>query len=232
MFKSIIAVLSLGVCFCTPVTAAESSFKFEAIPSLEDMVSVVKAKFPLDTPRSELRHAFVEQGHATLKVKPGDRNVEKYIYDINLCRYYVWRWNISADYDSGGKLRQLYLNGDIVFADGNPKKVVSKVAETGKKASIYRIQRPRPEADKGENSLGFILFDRDSDLQTADDQVLIGAGPSRPDPANMGKMVTYTEVEPWRSIFDFDEAGRVVPYHGDCQAADKVFKASLEKHQQ
>lgn len=222
-------MFALAACFCAPVSAAEPGFRFEAIPSLENMASLVKAKFPLGTPRSELRRAFVEQGHATLKVKPGDQKVEKYIYDINLCRYYVWRWNISADYDSGGKLRQLYLNGDIVFAGGNPKKVISKVAEKGKKASIYRIQRPRPQADKGENSLGFIVFDRDSDLQTTDDQVLIGAGPSRPDPANMGKMVTYTEVEPWRSIFDFDEAERVVPYHGDCQAADKLVKASLEK---
>ena len=70
-----------------------------------------------------------------------------------------------------------------------------------------------------------MLFDRDSDLKTTDDQALIGSGPSRPDPANMGKMVVYSEVDPWRSIFDFDIADRIVPYQGNCENADKLFQA-------
>jgi hypothetical protein len=150
--------------------------------------------------------------------------VEKYIYDIDLCHYYIWRWNISADYDDRGKLLQAYVNGNIVFPDDSPKKVVSKVAESGKKASIYRAQRPRPEAYKGENSLAFLLFDRDSDLTTKDDQALIGSGPSRADPANMGTMIAYTDVDPWRSIFDFDPADRIVPYAGSCEQADKIYE--------
>ena len=27
---------------------------------------------------------------------------------INLCNCYVWRWNVSADYDDQGKLLQAY----------------------------------------------------------------------------------------------------------------------------
>ncbi|MCS0585511.1 hypothetical protein NX784_28415 [Massilia pinisoli] len=104
------------------------------------------------------------------------------------------------------------------------KKIVSKIAESGKKASIYRMQRPRPEAYKGETSLGFLLFDRDSDLNTKDDQALIGAGPRRADPANMGKMIVYTDVDPWRSIFDFDPAEHIVPYAGSCERADKIYE--------
>ena len=121
--------------------------------------------------------------------------------------------------------------GNIVFPGGNPKNIISNVAGEGKKASIYRLQRPRPEAYKGEKSLGFLLFDRDSDPPTTDDQVLIGAGPSRVDPTNMGKMVTYTDVDPWRSIFDFDPADRIVPYQGSWEAADKLFDAQTRAQQ-
>jgi hypothetical protein len=90
------------------------------------------------------------------------------------------------------------------------------------------MQRPRPEAYKGESSLGFLLFDRDSDPKTTDDQALIGAGPSRADPTNMGKLITYRDVDPWRSIFDFDAADRIVSYHGDCNEVDRLMKKQME----
>lgn len=226
MNKSYIASIALLLIFCgTTVASAESTFTFESVVTLDDMSSLVRAKFPLGTSRANVRRMFVEEGHATLKVKAGDSRVEKYIYDIDLCHYYIWRWNISADYDTSNQLRQAYINGNIVFTNGNPKKVISKVAEEGRKASIYRVQRPRPEAYKGESSLGFFLFDRDSDPKTTDDQALIGAGPSRTDPINMGKLVTYTDVEPWRSIFDFDAADRIVPYQGNCKEVDRLMAA-------
>ena len=232
MNKSYIASVALLLVFCgtTTVASAESPFTFESVVTLDDMSSLVQAKFPLGTSRANLRRAFVEEGHATLKVRAGDPGIEKYIYDIDLCHYYVWRWNISADYDASGQLRQAYVNGNIVFPNGNPKKVIPKVAEEGKKASIYRKQRPRPEAYKGESSLGFLLFDRDSDPRTTDDQALIGVGPSRADPTNMGKLVTYTDVDPWRSIFDFDAADRIVPYQGNCNKVDELIKA--QRHAQ
>jgi len=219
----ILSALSLVLCSAVNPAAADPAFAFSSISTLDDMTSFIRTRFPLATSRSDLRHAFVDQGHATLKIKPGAPNVEKYIYDIDLCHYYVWRWNISADYDEGGKLLQAYVNGNIVFPDGSPKKIVPKVAEFGKKAAIYRGQRPRPEAYKGEPSLAFILFDRDSDLTTKDDQTLMGAGPSRAVPENMGKMFVYSDVDPWRSIFDFDPADHIVPYAGSCEQADKIY---------
>jgi hypothetical protein len=220
--------LLLILCGTTMVARAESPFMFESVITLDDMSSLVKTRFPLGTSHTNLQRAFVEEGHATLKVRAGNPGVEKYIYDIDLCHYYVWRWNISADYDASGQLRQAYVNGNIVFPNGNPKKVVPKVAEKGKKASIYRVQRPRPEAYKGENSLGFLLFDGDSDPRTVDDQALIGAGPSRSDPTNMGKLVTYIDVDPWRSIFDFDAADHIVPYQGDCNKVDRQIKVQRQ----
>jgi hypothetical protein len=221
---SILSVLSLVLCSAEMPAAAEPAFAFDSISTLDDMTSLIRTKFPLGTSRSDLRHTFVEEGHATLGIKAGAPNVEKYIYDIDLCHYYIWRWNISADYDDRGKLLQAYVNGNIVFPDGSPKKIVPTVADSGKKASIYRAQRPRPEAYKGENSLGFLLFDRDSDLSTKDDQTLIGSGPSRADPVDMGTMIAYTNVDPWRSIFDSDPADHIVPYAGGCEQADKIYE--------
>ena len=232
MNKSCIAGVALLLVLCGTTTVAsaeaESPFTFESVATLDDMSSLVQAKFPLGTSRANLRRTFVEEGRATLKVRTGDPGVEKYIYDIDLCHYYVWRWNISADYDTSGQLRQAYVNGNIVFPNGASKKIIPKVAEEGKKASIYRIQRPRAEAHKGESSLGFLLFDRDSDPKTTDDQALIGAGPSRADPTNMGKLVTYTDVDPWRSIFDFDGADRIVPYQGDCNKVDRLIEVQRQ----
>ena len=229
---STLFALSLVLCGTTMPASADPTFTFDSVSTLEDMTSLIRSRFPLGTSRSALRRTFVEEGHATLGINAGASNVEKYIYDVDLCHYYIWRWNISADYDQSGKLLQTYVNGNIVFPDGSPKKIVAKVAESGKKASIYRLQRPRPEAYKGENSLGFLLFDRDSDQATKDDQALIGSGPSRADPANLGKMIVYLDVDPWRSIFDFDSAERIASYTGSCDTADKLYeeqKRALKK---
>ena len=221
----IASVVLLLICSVITPASAESAFTFDSIISLDKMSSLVRSKLPLGTSRALVRRMFVDEGHATLKARVDGSGIEKYIYDIDLCHYYIWRWNISADYDANNQLRQAYVNGDIVFPNGNPKKIISKVAEEGKKASIYRGQRPRPEAFKGEKSLGFILFDRDSDPSTTDDQALVGAGPSRADPMNMGRLVTYTDVDPWRSIFDFDAADRIAPYQGNCKEVDRHMEA-------
>lgn len=205
--------------------AAEPAFTFDSVSTLDDMSSLIQSRFPLGTSRSTLRHTFVEEGHATLRIKPDASNIEKYIFDIDLCHYYIWRWNISADYDESGRLLQAYVNGNIVFQDGTPKRSISQVAKPGTKASIYRVQRPRPEAYKGENSLVFMLLDGDSDERSTDDQALIGAGPSRADPANMGTLVGYSKIDPWRSIFDFDRVDHIVPYSGSCERADKMYEA-------
>lgn len=201
-----------GLSTAAPV---KTTFNFASITSIEEMSAYLRAHFPLGSSQNDLRQAFVIQGGATLKKHPLSPDIEKYIYDINLCNIYIWRWNISADYDAKGKLVQAYLNGNALFPNGRPQQVVSKKAEPGKKASLYRVQRPRPEANKGEVSLGYILFDRDSDTKTINDQAVIGTGPSRADPVNMGKVVAYTDVDPWRSIFDSDSANHISPYR-DC----------------
>ena len=92
MNKSNIADVALLLIFCgITVACTESTFTFESVVTLDDMSSLVRAKFPLGTSRANVRRMFVEEGHATLKVKAGDSSVEKYLYDIDLCKYYIWR---------------------------------------------------------------------------------------------------------------------------------------------
>ena len=190
-----------------------TSFRYEDVVSLDDMKALIRREDPMGTPREAVRAAFVTQGGGTLKLHPTRPGVEKYLYDINLCRYYVWRWNISADYDGAGRLTQMYVNGEAALGGAAPVASAPKPAPGGRGRLIV-IAKPRPEADKGERRLMAEVF------QFADgEQRLIGAGPTRADPANLGRLHAYV-VEPWRSIFDADAADRIVPYAGDCAAAD------------
>jgi hypothetical protein len=206
-----LAVLAGGAFAESPPT-----FDFSSIVTVDDMERFVAEHFPLGTERAALRKTFVTEGKATLVPYPGRTDVEKYIYDINLCRVYVWRWNVSADYDATGRLVEAFVNGNSVFPGGISATNRKANASAGAHTKILQAQRPRPEADKGETSLGFILWDGDGNTRTMDDQKLMGAGPSRANPTDMGTMVVYKEVEPWRSIFDFDRAKAITPYSGAC----------------
>lgn len=192
---------------------AAAGFRFEGQESVEEMRTLIQRDFSEASTRDQVRAVFVEQGGATLKAHPRRPDVEKYIYDINLCGYYVWRWNISADYRSDGRVKQLYVNAEPVL-DG------AKPTGSPKTGPFYQADRPRPQAFKGEASLAVIFADRDGDPNTADDQnILTGIGPTRADPLNMGRAYPY-RGEVWRSIFDSDEARTVVPYAADCAVVD------------
>ena len=223
MTKGLWAVVVLLVVYSSPALAA-GPFRFEAETSLSDMQGWVRAHLQVGSARESVRATFVDQGGATLKVHPTQTGVEKYIYDINLCSYYIWRWNISADYDPSGGLKQVYVNGEPALAGGPPPRSLPS-GPPDQKAAIFKIARPRPEAFKGESSLAAVILDRDANLQTIDDEDLIGGGPTRSDPSNMGTLHTY-HVEPWRSIFDMDDAKVIVPYSGDCTAADAAMARS------
>ena len=206
-----------------------ATFHFESVVTLTDMTQLIQSTFPLGSSRGDLRHAFVDGGKATLKVHLRRAGVEKYIYDINLCDYYVWRWNISADYDAAGKLLQAYVNGEPVFASGPQKQ---NVKDFKGHPTIFKLHRARPQASKGEKELSYIVYDGDSNLQTPDDEVAIGGGPTRADPLNMGTLHMYASVDPWRSIFDKDDAQQIVSYKGSCDGVDEFYakqKAAADK---
>jgi hypothetical protein len=192
-------------------------FRFESIVDLSDMRQLIEQRFQPGSPRAALRATFVTEGKGTLKTHPSQAGVEKYIYDINLCRYYIWRWNISADYDAGGHLIQAYVNGDPVFA-GGPQKKDGRALGASARAHIFKVVRPRPEADLGEKELASQVIDGDGDLATIDDQVLFGGGPTRASIGSPGHLYVYSNVEPWRSIFDSDAASAIAHYPGDCEA--------------
>ena len=124
-----------------------------------------------------------------------------------------------------GLLEQIFVNGEAALPDGAVRKR-ARVASPNQKAAIFKVTRPRPEAYKGESRLAALVEDDDGDPRTIDDQYLVGAGPSRADPSNMGALHVYGKVEPWRSIFDMDETSGVVPYSGDCAAAEAVMRAA------
>jgi hypothetical protein len=214
--------VSVGLILVTSAGAATPhAFQFESTVSLDDMRHYIEAHFPPGTPRAALRKAFVDEGAATLKTHPTQAGVEKYLYDINLCGYYIWRWNISADFDSDGRALQVYVNGEPLYPNGPQLKNV-KDFTGGTRQSIYKVMRPRPEASKGESQLAYTLFDADSDTRTIEDELAIGGGPTRADVLNMGTLHVYGNVDPWRSIFDKDDAARIVNAPGDCKAADEL----------
>lgn len=193
--------------------AAAAPFRFEAEISYDDMKTFVARMFSTASTRDQVRTVFVEQGGGTLIAHPRKADIEKYVYDINLCSYYVWRWNISADYGRDGKLAQIYINGTPQLG-GAPEPALPK------KGPFYMITRPRPQAYKGEKQLKAVVADRDGDPKTTDDMdILTGVGPTRADPLDMGHAVNEPGVV-WRSIFDFDDAKFIAPYPGDCTAVD------------
>ena len=202
-------------------------FTFESLISLEEMEQFIRIELPLGTNRDAVRSTFVNAGRATLKIHPTQSGVEKYIYDINLCEYYIWRWNISADYDTAGGLLQAYVNAFPVFPDGKPPRDPRQGIPPDQSAAIYEVPRPRPEARKGESSLKFLLFTNDPSHKIIDDQLFIGGGPTRADPLNMGTL-KIAKGEPWRSIFDFDDTAFIAPYSGDWAAVDREIEKRVK----
>ena len=198
-------------------------FKFENIKTYDDMKAYIEKHFPLGSQRDDLQKAFILQGHGTLKHHPTQKGVEKYLYDINLCSYYIWRWNISADYDDDGRLLQAYLNGIPVFPAGKPMRVIKPVPkDSAHPLKLVRAYREWPDAKKGAKRVAYMLLDTDGDSSTIDDQALIGVGPSVMDPAHLGQFVRYTDIEPWRSIFDSDDATDIADWQGDCREIENI----------
>lgn len=215
-----IIILCLVLSF--PADAAER-FRYDNVQTIDAMRHYIRKNFPIGTPREAVQKAFVLQGRGSLRHHPSQKGVEKYLYDINLCKYYVWRWNIAADYDPEGKLAQAYVNGLPVYADMPAWKPMEIGQGRGGKTRLTRMSRDWPQATKGAKQVYYMLLDLDGDYGTIDDQSLLGSGPDRADPANFGKLISYNEVDPWRSIFDDDLADDVYDYKGDCRPADAKY---------
>jgi hypothetical protein len=212
-----LAVLTLAAAFAAPLASAQpdTPFRFESVASLEAMQALIRTQFPPGATKAMLHRTFVDEGGGSLRQHPRHANTEKVLYDINLCSLYVWRWNISADYDDEGHLLQAYVNGEPVHASG-PQKKNPRMLVHGNKAKILRVTRQRPEAWKGEKVLVYTMLDGDGNTATLDDQLATGGGPNKPNPTGSPKLFVYINVDPWRSIFDEDPADRIVDYQGMC----------------
>lgn len=207
-------ILAITVGIAAPASA--DTFRFEDRASLDEMHGYIAANMPLGSRREDLRRAFVSEGGAALQVHPTRGTSEKYTYNINLCRIHIWRWNISATYDQGGALTQVFINGEAVHSRGDPPRTPEDTGRDLDQAVIKMGVKPRPQADRGESSITFFLFDTDPASDDIDDEFTAGAGPTRADPANLGRIHAYTDVERWRSIFD-DEGDEPLANHpGHC----------------
>lgn len=194
--------------------ANAGEFSFSDHPSLEGMKAYLQDAAPLRTQRYALRRMLVEEGGAARHTHPAHSNAEKYVYAINLCRQYVFEWNISADFDSGGALTEIYVNGEPVHDPSKAADPKSIEVAAGQKQSLAMAQKPRPQADQGESVITYLLFDRDGSFDTTADQLVMVGGPTRADPGNMGKLHVY-HTKRWRSIVDA-EPSPVVDYAGRC----------------
>ncbi|RYE08180.1 MAG: hypothetical protein EOP22_14600 [Hyphomicrobiales bacterium] len=211
------AILSIVALLAMAAPGRAADFSFHTIKTLDAMAASLKRAFPLGSDRAALHATFDGAGAKRYK-HPDLAGVEKWVYDINLCKFYVWRWNISANFDAAGALTQLFVNGEPVHARGDkPRDVQAIAASNGKQQAIYHGSLPRPEASEGDNVLAFLMFDVDTNSRKASDEFVTGAGPSRADPANLGRMHAYT-TELWRSIFDGDRARSIAAYAGECPA--------------
>jgi len=228
-----IILVVLAIVLLAPPAPAAERFQFDRIRTVKDMQEFIEKNLPLGTTRAEVQKVFVLQGRGSLRNHPSQKGVEKYLYDINLCHYYVFRWNISADYDEQEKLKQAYVNGLPVFLAGAPGRVLDiNAAGTRGNTKLARMWREWPQADKGAKRVSYMMVDLDGDMNTIDDQSLVGVGASQADPADLGYLVAYNDIEPWRSIFDRDLADDVYDYKGDCRAADaKYVRKSLTEPQ-
>ncbi len=207
MIRLLFAILLLGA---LPVAArAETPFSFESVADYNAMREMVGTKFKLGSDRDDLRKAFVEEGKATQVIRPGHDKTEKYIYDINLCGFYIFRWNISADYSDDDKLLQAYVNGLPVFMAG---RALLQPAGMGGKTSYGSVERPRPQVTKGKKKIPYMQLDVDGDEATIDDQFATGHGPSRANPLFLDAAVSYKDVEAWRSIYDADDTATIAEY--------------------
>jgi hypothetical protein len=205
-------MLAFGLALLLPAAAQE--FAFAQVTSLSDMERFLRSNFPLGSDGARLR-AVMEGAGAKRYAHPEQAGVEKYVYDINLCDLYVWRWNISTSSAADGGLTQLYVNGDPVHGGGQPPRTVESSTQQGATQQILRGTRPRPEASKGESSLAFVMFDVNSRSSRVSEEFVVGAGPSNADPHDLGRMHAY-EAERWRTIFDDERARSVVPFAGSC----------------
>ncbi len=225
---SLLGAMLLCTCFLLPTRAvpaeAASRFQFETVVSLNDMQHMIQSTFALGSDRQTLRETFVTEGRGTLVANRSHPDTEKYMYDINLCSYYVWRWNISADYDPQGRLQQAYVNGEPVFSTGIQKRSAQDLPAGHQR--IVKGTRLRPEASKGESSLSFVALEADDPSHLSTQWIgdlVIGGGPTRADPVNMGTVHAYASVDLWRSIFDPEAADAIHDYQGGCAAADEKY---------
>ncbi len=214
-----LTALALAMNVALSLAAHAEGFRFENVTSLEAMRDFIMQNLPRGTRRSVVRRTFVDEGSATFQLHPSpkrERYHEKYTYNINLCRLYVWRWNISANFNHGKRLNQIFVNGEALFPNSEPQWTSKTASKTGLPREIEATSKPRPQADLGVSSVSFVLLRVDPHTSFLPKEFAIGVGPARADPNGLRAIHIYPDVERWRSIFDAEKDEPVHDYTGQC----------------
>lgn len=228
--KTISKKLSLTALCCAlllalPASATAAPFRFDDHPEIDAMREFIIATLPLGTARDKVRDTFVENGKATIITHPGRKRTEKYLYDIDICGIYLWRWNISADFDDDEKLMQAYVNGKPVHMSGKP----DPLAIGYNPDILHKLQSKkvsRAGADKFPD-IFYQLLDSDGDLATTGDQSVSGPGYRAAMPYTFVEPYYYKGVFPWRSIFDEDNTTATAA-HKHCNSGKHALPPILE----
>ncbi|MBW8638536.1 hypothetical protein K1W69_15170 [Hoeflea sp. WL0058] len=208
-------IVYLTLLLLVPSIVWAKPFDFATIVSLDDMHAELKSRFPLGADRADVYRQLSTEGGAAHYAHPDRANVEKYLYDIDLCKLHVFRWNISAHFFDNGKLTQIFVNGEAVHAAGDEIYDPSVNYRRDAPTKVSYILQQRPEASEGENVVSYVQLEPEDGDGTVDVTV-VGGGPTRADPWNLGSVHGYPPMPRWHSIFTLDKAGAVVPYSGAC----------------
>lgn len=104
------------VAFAPQAFAKEpGGFSFENVYTIPQLVKLLREGMPKGTSRVAMKRLLIVQGDATPSVNPLNPSTERYIY-----RDDIKCWNVSADYDANGNVRELYVNGMPAYADAQP----------------------------------------------------------------------------------------------------------------
>lgn len=223
--KVSLLALCCALLLALPASATAAPFRFEEHPTIDAMREFIIATLPLGTPREAVRKTFVENGKATIITHPARKLTEKYLYDIDICGAYLWRWNISADFDDDKKLTQAYVNGKPAHMSGKPDPLAVGY-NPNTLGNMQSKEVSRAGADKYPR-IAFQLLDSDGDLTTTGDQSVSGPGYRAAMPYTFVEPYYYKGVFPWRSIFDEDNTTATAT-HEHCKSGKHTLPPILE----
>ena len=113
-----VASLALALLISSGSARAAEPFDFQNYKDPLELAAYLRQTLPVGTSKESAERTLVTEGQATAYPMPFDPQTIVYLYDVNLCDKYVWRWNVNAKYDATGILEDLYLYDQNIHDPG------------------------------------------------------------------------------------------------------------------